>query len=137
MTSDTVNDYDLNDLIDARYMGLSCPPPSPQAHVLVDSIIQIITKVETLKRKRKKDTEADFRSAVGLMVGDLLIGVETKDAGWSYHQLSRSAFSDRPIGYKMFKSIITMMETSGLVDVSLGWNAEAPKFEGVDTPSYH
>jgi hypothetical protein len=37
----------------------------------------------------------------------------------------------------MFKSIITMMETSGLVDVSLGRNAEAPKFEGVDTPSYH
>ena len=137
MTSDTVNDYELNDLIDARYMGLSCPPPSPQAHELVDSIIQIITKVETLKRKRKKDTEADFRSAVGLMIGDLLIGVETKDAWWSYHKLSRSAFSDRPIGYKMFKSIITMMETSGLLDVSLGRNAEAPKFEGVDTPSYH
>ena len=137
MTSDTVNDYELNDLIDARYMGLSCPPSSPQAHALVDSIIQIIIKVETLKRKRKKDTEADFRSAVGLMVGDLLIGVETKDAGWSYHELSRSKFSDRPVGYRMFKSIITMMETSGLVDVSLGWNAEAPKFEGVDTPSYH
>ena len=137
MTSDTVNDHELNDLIDARYMGLSCPPSSPQAHVLVNSITQIITKVETRKRKRKKDTEADFRSAVGLMVGDLLIGVETKDAGWSYHELSRSKFSDRPVGYRMFKSIITMMETSGLVDVSLGWNAEAPKFEGVDTPSYH
>jgi len=137
MTSDTVNHYELNDLIDARHMGLSCPPSSPQAHVLVDSIIQIITKVETRKRKRKKDTEADFRSAVELMVGDLLIRVETKDAGWSYHQLSRSAFSDRPIGYKMFKSIITMMETSGLVDVSLGLNVAATMFEGVDIPSYH
>ena len=73
MTSDTVNDYDLNNLIDARYVRLSRPPPSPQAHVLVDNIIQIITKVDTLKRKRKKDTEADFRSAVGLMIGDLLI----------------------------------------------------------------
>ena len=105
--------------------------------MLVDSIIQIITKVETRKRKRKKDTEADFRSAVELMVGDLLIRVETKDAGWSYHQLSRSAFSDCSIGYKMFKSIITMMEISGHPDVSLERNAEAPKFEGVDTPSYH
>ena len=137
MTSDTVNDHELNDLIDARYMGLSCPPSSPQAHVLVDSITQIITKVETRKRKRKKDTEADFRSAVGLMVGDLLIGVETKDAGWSYHQLSRSAFSDRPIGYKMFKSIITMMETSGLLDVSLGRNAVGPQFDGSDNPAYY
>ena len=34
-----MTDYDINEIADARYMGLMCPPASPEARALVDDII--------------------------------------------------------------------------------------------------
>ena len=56
-------------------------------------------------------------------MGDLLIAMEVREAGWLYHALSPAAFNERPIGYKTFKSIMETTEKAGLVEVSLGRNA--------------
>ena len=93
-----MTDYDINEIADARYMGLMCPPASPEAKALVADIINIIEQSEQRHRARKAKDKAAFRLAVGLITGDLLIAMEVKEAGWSYHALSPAAFNERPIG---------------------------------------
>jgi hypothetical protein len=119
-----MTEININELQQARYMGLSCPPASSQAKSLVDNIINIILKLEQRTRARKSDDAIAFKSAVGLIVGDLIIGLQTSEAGWSFLSLSTAAFSDRPIGYKTFKPIIKAMEAAGLIEVSLGRNSQ-------------
>ena len=117
-------------------MSLSSPPASPQAKSLVDNIINIILKSEQRTRARKSDHAVAFKSAVGLIIGDLIIGLQTSEAGWSYLSLSTAAFSDRPIGYKTFKPIIKAIEVAGLIEVSLGRNSQAIDFGGGQKPVY-
>ena len=117
-------------------MSLSCPPASPEAKSLVDDIIDIITKSEKRQRARKADEVPVFKSAVGLIIGDLLIGFHTREAGWSYLSMSTSAFSDRPVGYKAFKTIVETMEAAGLIKVSLGRNSKNIQFDKSDKVSY-
>ena len=73
---------------------------------------------------------------MGLIIGDLLIGLQTSEAGWSYLSLSTAAFSDRPIGDKTFKPIVQAMEIAGLIDVSKGRNSQAVNFGGRQQPAY-
>ena len=131
-----MTEININELQQARYMGLSCPPVSSQAKSLVDNIINIILKSERRTRARTSDHSIAFKSAVGLIVGDLIIGLQTSEAGWSYLSLSTAAFSDRPIGYKTFKPIIKAMEAAGLMEVSLGRNSQAIDFGGGQKPVY-
>ena len=127
-----MTDYDITEIADARYMGLMCPPASPEARALVIDIINIIEQAEQRQRARKAKDKVAFRSAVGLIVGDLLIAMEAKEHGWSYHGLSPAAFDDRPVGYKTFKPIVETMEAVGLIVISKGRNIKAPQFnEGV------
>jgi len=132
-----MTDYDITEVADARYMGLMCPPASPEAKALVADIINIIEQAEQRQRARKAEDQAAFRSAVGLITGDLLIAMEVKDHGWSYHGLSPAAFDDRPVGYKTFKPIVETMAAVGLISISKGRNAQAPKFDEGAAPSYH
>ena len=131
-----MTDYDITEIVDARYMGLMCPPASPEAKALVNDIINIIEQSEKRQRARKAKDQAAFRSAVGLITGDLLIAMEMKERGWSYHGLSPAAFDDRPVGYKTFKPIVETMEAVGLIVISKGRNIKALQFnEG--TTSYY
>ena len=123
-----MTDYDINEIADARFMGLMCPPASPEARALVADIINIIEQAEKRQRARKAEDKAAFRSAVGLITGDLLIAMEVKEYGWSYHGLSPAAFDDRPVGYKTFKPIVETMEALGLIAISKGQNIKAPHF---------
>jgi len=123
-----MTEVNINELKQARYMSLTSPPASPEAKRLVDSIIDIILNTEQRKRARQPSAAVAFKSAVGLIVGDLLIGLQTRKVGWSYLSLSTAAFSDRPIGYKTFKPIVQALETVGLTDVSLGRNSQATDF---------
>ena len=123
-----MTENNIDDLRKARYMSLSCPPASPEAKSLLDDIIVIITKSEKRQRARKADEVPVFKSAVGLITGDLLIGFHTREAGWSYLLMSTSALSDRPVGYKTFKTIVETMEEGGLISVSLGRNSKNIQF---------
>ena len=131
-----MTDYDINEIADARYMGLMCPPASPEAKALVADIINIIEQAEKRQRARKAEDKAAFRSAVGLITGDLLIAMEAKEHGWSYHGLSPAAFDDQPVGYKTFKPIVETMEAVGLIVISKGRNSKAPQFDKGTAPSY-
>jgi hypothetical protein len=131
-----MTEININELQQARYMGLSCPPASSQAKSLVDNIINIILKSEQRTRARTSDHAVAFKSAVGLIIGDLIIGLQTSEAGWSFLSLSTAAFSDRPIGYKTFKPIIKAMEAAGLIQISLGRNSQAIDFGGGQKPVY-
>ena len=75
-------EININELQQARYMGFSCPPVLSQAKSFVDNIINIILKSERRTRARKSDDVITFKSAVGLIVGDLIIGLQTSEAGW-------------------------------------------------------
>ena len=132
-----MTDHNITEIADARYMGLMCRPASPQAKALVNNIINIIEQAEQRKRVRKVKDKAAFRLAVGLITGDLLIAMEVKEYGWSYHGLSPAAFDDRPVGYKTFKPIVETMEAVGLISISKGRNAQGPQFDEGAAPSYH
>ena len=73
--------HDYDELKNARYMSLSCPPSSPQSKALVGAIIDIILNTEERCRARTKDNAASFQEAVGKIIGDLLIAMEVKEAG--------------------------------------------------------
>jgi hypothetical protein len=132
-----MTDHDITEIADARYMGMMCPPASPEAKALVNDIIDIIEQSEQRQRARKAKDKAAFKSAVGLIVGDLLIAMEEREHGWSYHGLSPAAFDDQSVGYKTFKPIIETMEAVGLISISKGRNAQAPQFDEGAAPSYH
>ena len=131
-----MTEVNIDELKQARYMSLSSPPASPEAKRPVDSIIDIILSTEQRKRARQPNATVAFKSAVGLIVGDLLIGLQTREVGWSYLSLSTAAFSDRPIGYRTFKRTVQAMEAAGLLDVSLGRNSQATDFSFAQKPAY-
>ena len=47
--------------------------------------------------------------------------------------MSTSAFSDRPVGYKIFKPMVETVEAIGLIEVSLGRNSKNIQFDKSDT----
>ena len=118
-----MTEISVGELKQARYMSLTSPPASPEAKRLVSSSIDIILSAEQRKRARQPSAAVAFKSAVGLIVGDLLIDLQTREVGWPYLFLSTTAFSDCSFGDKTFKPIIQAMETFGLIDVSLGRNS--------------
>ena len=69
-------DHDITEIADARYMGLMYLPASPKAKALLTDIINIIEQFEQHQRARKAKDKAAFRSAFGLIVGDLLIALK-------------------------------------------------------------
>ena len=70
-----VTEVTIDELKQARYMSLTSPPASPEAKRLVDSIIDINLSAEQRKRSRQPSAAVAFKSAVGLIVGDLLTGL--------------------------------------------------------------
>ena len=73
-------DIDINDLNQARFMGYICPASSPQSKLLVNDPVDILIKTEQRQRARKSDDMAAFRNGVSLIIGDLLIAMEVKEA---------------------------------------------------------
>lgn len=69
---------DIEDIRNARYMSLYSPPTSYQAKQLTKVIIETIKATEQRKRRRKANDERAFQDAVGLIIGDLLIGYEQR-----------------------------------------------------------
>ncbi len=132
-----MTDYNITEIADAKYMAPICRPASPEAKVLVADIVNIIEKADQRQRSRTAQHDSAFRSEVGLIVGDLLIAMEVKEHGWSYHPLSSGTFGDRPVSYKTFKPTVDKMEAVGLIRISKGRNAQAPQFDERAAPSYH
>jgi len=73
----TMTENKIDDIRKARYMSLSGPPTSPEAKGLVEDVTYIITNSEKRHKARKADGVPIFKSAMGLTIGDLLIGFHT------------------------------------------------------------
>ena len=76
-----MTDTNVDDLHKAHSMSLSCPPASPEAKGLVEDIIDVIAKSEKRQRARRFGEAPVFKSSVGLIIGDLLIGSHKREAG--------------------------------------------------------
>ena len=61
-------DIDINDLTQARFMGLMCPASSPWSNLLVNDLVDILIKTEQRKSARKADDVAAFRNGVSLII---------------------------------------------------------------------
>ena len=48
-------DIDINDLTQARFMGLMCPASSPQSKLLVNDLVDILIKTEQRQKAGKPD----------------------------------------------------------------------------------
>ena len=113
---------EFKEILEARYMTFSSPPTTNDALQLTSSVLDLIQSIEKRKRKRKANDKKAFREAVGLILGDLLLGFEQEENRWSYHGLSAAAFSEAPVGYDNFKITKSLMEKQSLIEVVLGRN---------------
>ena len=69
---------EFKDILEARYMTFSSPPTTNDALQLTSSVLDLIQSIEQRKRKRKANDEKAFREAIGLILGDLLLGKKVK-----------------------------------------------------------
>ena len=99
---DWVTMADFKEILEARYMTFSSLPTTNDALQLTSSVLDLLQSIEQRKRKRKANDEKAFREAVGLILGDLLLGFQQEENRWSYHGLSTAAFSEAPVGYDNF-----------------------------------
>ena len=54
-------DIDINELTQARFIGLMWPASSPRSKLLVNDLVDIIIKTEQRQKARKADDMAAFR----------------------------------------------------------------------------
>ena len=127
---------DIEEIRDARFMSLLSVADSPQAKEFVEGLTVFLKSKELRKRKRQAEREKAFATAIELIIADLMLGFQQQDNRWSYHQMSSGSFTDEPVGYKLFRSIISALEEAGLIEVSLGRNHKGIQWDEEGTTSY-
>ena len=127
---------DIEEIRAARFMSLLSVADSPQAKEFVEGLVVFLKSKELRKRKRQAEREKAFATAIELIIADLLLGFQQQDNRWSYHQMSSGSFTDEPVGYKLFRSIVSALEEAGLIEVSLGRNHKGIQWDEGGTTSY-
>ena len=127
---------DIEEIRDARFMSLLSVADSSQAIEFVEGLVVFLKSKELRKRKRQAEREKAFATAIELIIADLMLGFQQQDNRWSYHQMSSGSFTDEPVGYKLFRSIVAGLEEAGLIDVSLGRNHKGIQWDEEGTTSY-
>lgn len=127
---------DIEQIRDARFMSLLSEADSPQAKEFVEGLTVFLKSKEIRKRKRQAEREKAFANAIELIIADLMLGFQQQDNRWSYHQMSSGSFTDEPVGYKLFRSIVSALEEAGLIEVSLGRNHKGIQWDEEGTTSY-
>ena len=127
---------DIEEIRDARFMSLLSVADSSQAKEFVEGVVAFIKSRELRKRKRQAEREKSFAAAVEFIIADLMLGFQQQDNRWSYHQMSSGSFTDEPVGYKLFRSIVFALEEAELLEVSLGRNHKGIQWDEGGTTSY-
>ena len=127
---------DIEEIREARFMSLLSIADSPQAKEFVEGLVVFLKSKELRKRKRQAEREKAFATAIELIIADLMLGFQQQDNRWSYHQMSSGSFTDEPVGYKLFRSIVSALEEAGLIEVSLGRNHKGIQWDEGGTTSY-
>src|SRR5688500_6450650 len=91
--------------IEATFMGLDHPPVIPVATSLCDDLAGRIEEWERRQEKRTNARRAKitaFRSAVGLLIVDLLAVLEKRPQRWLYRPMGKKEFSGKEVSYLTF-----------------------------------
>ena len=109
------NDEERSHLAKARYMALDRYPVTDLANDLCRTVGDYLINTDR-KRKNRRSKEAleKYHRAIGAVIADLMLGFRREKSPLSYRTLSPATFTDGPVSYRTFKSIIDALE-------GLGW----------------
>jgi len=113
------SDEERRNLAKARYMALDRYPVTDVANDLCRVVGDYLINTDR-KRKNKRGKEAleKYHRATGAVIADLMLGFRREKSPLSYRTLSPATFTDGPVSYRNFKSIIATLE-------GLGWTFKA------------
>ena len=113
------SDEERRNLAKARYMALDRYPVTDLANDLCRVVGDYLINTDR-KRKNKRGKEAleKYQRATGAVIADLMLGFRREKSPLSYRTLSPATFTDGPVSYRNFKSIIATLE-------GLGWTFKA------------
>jgi hypothetical protein len=114
--SDERNNEDRLKLAKARYMALDRYPVTDLANNLCQVVANhLIDTDRRRKNRRGKDALEKYYRAAGAVIADLMLGFRREKSPLSYRTLSPTTFTDGPVSYRNFKSIIDTLEGLGWV----------------------
>jgi len=124
---------------DAIYAALDCRAQSDQASALVNDVIRLVTEAETAAAKRtnkRGKKQADLRAAVEGFLADLLRTQASADKthGYVYCPMRPAAFTERDIGYRVFRDLVDALVSLGLVESFGGFQSWSPSFDDAVLP---
>jgi hypothetical protein len=110
------NDEERSHLAKARYMALDRYPVTDLANDLCRTVGDYLINTDR-KRKNRRSKEAleKYQRTTGAVIADLMLGFRREKSPLSYRTLSPATFTDGPVSYRNFKSIIDTLEGLGLV----------------------
>jgi hypothetical protein len=110
------SDEERRNLAKARYMALDRYPVTDLANELCRVVGDYLINADR-KRKNRRGREAleKYHRATGTVLADLMLGFRREQSPLSYRTLSPATFTDGPVSYRNFKSIIDALEGLGLV----------------------
>jgi hypothetical protein len=122
-----------SDYAKALSMGLDRQPKTLESQSLSEEVTRRIEswEVETqVRRNARRSRRSHFVASVGRILGDLLAAAQTDVQRWSFHSLSKDAFTGLPVSYRDFLSIYKAMQGLALVDVLPGYYQRTSPFGG-------
>ena len=110
------SDGERRNLAKARFMALDRYHVTDLANELCRVVGDYLIDTDR-KRKNKRGKEAleKYHRATGAVIADLMLGFRREKSALSYRTLSPATFTDGPVSYRNFKSIIDTLEGLGWV----------------------
>ena len=110
------SDGERSDLAKARCMALDRYPVTDLANELCRTVGDYLIDTDRKrKNQRGRQTLEKYHRATGAVIADLMLGFRREKSPLSYRTLSPTTFTDDPVSYRNFKSIINTLEDLGLV----------------------
>ena len=110
-----------NSLEHARRMGLDYTPATPTAVALCEALGDTLTALEThRKNQRRGHRKKAFNETAGAAVADLLKAAQHDAGRWSWRVLTTASFTDAPVSYTDFTSVLKSAEAGQLIEKQPG-----------------
>jgi hypothetical protein len=113
----------MNDQIDwttiehARQMGLDYTPKTPTAVAFCEALGDALAGLEKhRKNQRRGDRKKTFNKAAGATAADLLKAAQYDSRRWSWRLQSAESFTDAPVSYTDFRSVLKAAEAGDLIE---------------------
>jgi hypothetical protein len=105
------------ELLNARYMALNHKTISDTAKLLCRWLAQEAAVADPeRKRGRRGQKREQFENAATAVLADLLIGYSKKLSSMSYRPVSPNSFTDSPVSYRNFISVIRGFRALGFIE---------------------